>query len=95
MSKQILLSFDKSTTRLAGNPYGKAVYKEQLENKIDFKDLNEIIFPDYIEKVASSFTQGLFEEIVRKIGYSGVDKIIKIKAKDAELEKNIYEDLFY
>lgn len=95
MDKQIILSFDKATSRLAGNPYGKAVYKEQLADNLDFNKMNIVIFPDSIERVASSFTQGMFEEIVQKLGYDGIENHIKIKAKNSELEKSIYEDLFY
>lgn len=95
MNNLINLSFDKSTSRLAGNPYGKSVYKEQLKDNLDFQKVNVIVFPDNIEKVASSFIQGLFEEIVEEIGYSGVEEKIQIKAKDKVLENQIYEDLFY
>lgn len=95
MENKIELVFDKATTRLAGNPYGRAVYNEQIAGKIDYEKMNVIYFPDNIEKVASSFTQGLFAEIIENVGYSGVNDTVIIKAKNEELEKTIYEDLFY
>lgn len=95
MENKIELVFDKATTRLAGNPYGRTVYKEQIAEKMDYDKMNIISFPDNIEKVASSFTQGLFSEIIEKIGYSGFKDTVTIKAKTDALEKMIYEDLFY
>lgn len=95
MENKIVLKFDKSTTRLAGNPYGKSVFRKQVSDKIDYGKINTIIFPDHIEKVASSFTQGLFSEIINEVGYEGFNDVIMIKAKSPELEKRIYEDLIY
>lgn len=95
MDNIIKLNFDKSMTRLAGNPFGQSVYNEQIENKIDFTKLNIIVFPDTIEKVASSFTQGLFTKVIKEVGFEKVDNVVRIKAKTPELEETIYEDLFY
>ena len=55
MMKTINLQFPKSETRLAGFPYGEAVYNEQVKDIITFEDKIEIVFPNQIEKVASSF----------------------------------------
>lgn len=93
MSNEINLVFDKSTTRLAGNPYGKSVYREQIERKIDYNKKNIIVFPNNIEKVASSFIQGLFSEIVKNIGYVGISEKIELKSRTEELTKEMYEDL--
>lgn len=92
---KIELRFDKATTRLAGNPYGRKIYMEQVKGRIKYNEKNCIIFPNQIEKIASSFTQGLFSEIIKKIGYVGIDQKIQIKARNEELEKTIYEDLLY
>ncbi len=89
----IKLVFNKSTTRLAGNPYGVSVYKEQVEDKIDYSKINIIEFPDNIEKAASSFVQGFFAEIVEQIGYSNIGRVVKIKASNESLEESIYRDL--
>lgn len=92
--KKISLVFDKATTRLAGNPYGKTEFEKQAKNLIDYNDVNIVVFPFQIEKVASSFTQGFFSEVVEKVGYAGFDKIIKIEAKDENLANTIHSDLF-
>lgn len=94
MNNEIVLKFDKATTRLAGNPYGRTVFLEQVESKIKYNTLNVIVFPNNIEKVASSFVQGFFAKIVEKVGYAEFDKIISIKAKDEKLSNNIRDDLF-
>lgn len=91
---EIRLQFDKMTTRLAGNPYGRTIYETQVKDKIDFLAENVIIFPDSIDKVASSFTQGFFAEIVEKVGYAEFDKVVIIKAKTDELAESIHYDLF-
>lgn len=95
MKNRIILEFHKSDTRLAGNPYGKEVFMAQVKNKIDYSQVNIIVFPNNIEKVASSFVQGFFEEIIRNIGYEKFDEVIKIEAKDRLLEENIKKDLIF
>lgn len=95
MTNRIELKFDKATTKLAGNPYGRSVFDDQLRDKIDYSKKNIIIFPNNIERVASSFTQGMFSEIIKEIGYDKLNQIIKIEAGSGELEKRIYEDLVY
>jgi hypothetical protein len=94
MENKIDLKFDKMTTRLAGNPYGKSVYKEQVKDKIDFSKINIICFPENIEKIASSFTQGFFTEIINEIGFNGIDTKIKLITKKKELEEEVLRDLF-
>lgn len=92
--KRINLEFDKATTRLAGNPYGKTEFQNQVKSLINYDDVNVIAFPAQIEKVASSFTQGFFSEVIAKVGYIGFDKVVKIEAKDEKLAKTIHSDLF-
>ncbi len=94
MENRIELIFEKADTRLAGNPYGKSEYEKQVKSKIDFNRKNVIVFPKQIERVASSFVQGFFAEIIEKVGYAGFDELIKIEAADNELAENIRNDLF-
>jgi hypothetical protein len=94
MEKRIELIFNKATTRLAGNPYGKDVYDKQVKNKIDFSRVNVISFPENIEKVASSFVQGFFSEIIKEVGYIGFQNIIILDIKNESLKKEIMRDLF-
>lgn len=96
MEKNIInLKFDKATTRLAGNPYGKDEFKEQVKEKINYNQMNVIRFPDNIEKIASSFTQGFFSEIINKVGYEGFKNVITVEAKTPKLVNEILEDIYY
>lgn len=90
----ITLSFGKSETRIGGFPHGKEVFDKQVKDKIDYMGKNVIIFPDQIIKVASSFTQGFFSDIVSKIGYEGIEKKIDIRASSEKLVEDIKADLF-
>lgn len=90
----IELQFDKATTRLAGNPYGKNVYEEQVKDKIDYNKRNVIWFPANVEKVASSFVQGFFSEIIEKIGYEGVENTVEIESVNTKMKEDMYKDLF-
>ena len=83
----INLEFPKSETRLAGFPYGENVYQSQA------KELT-IIFPDQIEKVASSFVQGFFANIVMEIGYKGIEKNVIIKTKNENLTSSIRKNIY-
>lgn len=90
----INLIFPKSETGLAGFPYGESVYQNQVKGKISYDGDITIVFPDQIQKVASSFVQGFFAEIVNAIGYKGIEKKVKIESKSdkltASIRKNIY-----
>lgn len=91
---KIELRFDKAQTCLAGFPYGKDVYKQQVEGKINIDDNVEIIFPDQIEMVASSFVQGFFSVLVKQIGYLGIEKNIEIKSSSDNLTQSMWENLY-
>ena len=90
---EIVLQFNKADTRLAGNSYGRKVFEDQVRDKIQYNQKNIIIFPNNIEKVASSFVQGFFAEIVKMIGYEKFDDVIEIHAKSEELARRIKSDL--
>lgn len=90
----INLTFDKSETRIAGFPYGEAVYREQAEKNIIFGEKVLIVFPQQIEKIASSFVQGFFAEMVKNVGYSGIKKQVTIKAANQQLINDIWENIY-
>lgn len=93
--KTITLKFDNTITRLAGNPYGKKIYEDQIkDNYTDYSEKLLITFPNNIEKVASSFVQGFFSYLVSEIGYEGIDENISIKASSEELSKLILKRLY-
>lgn len=89
----IILNFDKADTRLAGNPYGKTIYNEQVKKVINYDKVNVIYFPDNIEKIASSFVQGFFSEIISNIGYDGAREKIELKAQNELIVENMWKDL--
>lgn len=73
MNNTVTLSFNKSLTNLAGYDYGKQVYEEQVAGNIDLESEFTIEFPPGIKGVAASFVQGLFKDIVDKIGLSATE----------------------
>ena len=74
MTNRIELKFEKANTRLAGNDYGREIYIAQVKDKVNYDDIIYIVFPDQIVNIASSFVQGFFEEIVKKVGKLGEGK---------------------
>ncbi|MGF2154926.1 hypothetical protein [Lactococcus lactis] len=87
---RIILDFDKTTSRLSGNPYGKEVYHSQVEDKYtDYSEPLTLVFPNHIKKVAFSFVQGFFTDLVSKIGYEGIENNIKIEAGDQKIVDEI------
>ena len=76
MSEQrILLEIkDRSLTKLAGNIYGRKLFDEQVDGKINMNEPFVIVFPDQIEYLASSFIQGFFGKIYTEIGREGMEK---------------------
>lgn len=94
MMTKINLEFSKSETRLAGFPYGETIYNDQVKGNISFDDKIEIVFPDQIEKVASSFVQGFFSAMVSVIGYSGIKQQVKIVTGTPKLTDFIWKNLY-
>ena len=71
---------DRSLTKLAGNSYGRKLFSEQVDGKIDLDQPFTIEFPEQIDYLASSFIQGFFGKIYTEIGREGMDKNIDIIA---------------
>lgn len=92
MDNKIVLSFDKTITRLAGHEYGKREYNAQCQGKIDFNKKITIEFPDNIEKLASSFVQGFFEEFVQNIGLEGIENNVNIISRN-DIKEQILNNL--
>lgn len=90
----INLEFPKSETRLAGFPYGEQVYKAQAKNIVSIDDKITIVFPDQIEKVASSFVQGFFANLVMSIGYKGIERNVIIKTRNEALTTSIRKNIY-
>ncbi len=96
-TQRIKLSFsDKTVTRLAYYPYGKQIYEEQIKPYINFSDeVTCIIFPNHIVKLASSFVQGFFEDIIEHLGYDAIGTKIIIESANESLKKSVFENLKY
>ena len=71
---------DKSLTKLAGNSYGRKLFNEQVNGKIDLEQPFVIEFPEQIDYLASSFIQGFFGKIYTEIGREGMEKNFDIIA---------------
>lgn len=93
INNTINLVFSNTVTRLAGYPYGKKIFEEQVKNKISYDNPITIIFPAQIIRVASSFAQGFFEEIINNIGILGIGKMLIIETADKEITKSIIKNL--
>jgi len=89
----VKLNFQKDVTRLAGFPYGESVYEEQVKDNIDYSTPITLVFPNHIERIASSFVQGFFSEIIRIIGYKDVDERVVVKTGSQVLTDSIFRNL--
>lgn len=92
--KKIILKFGKADTALAGFEYGLSVFNEQVKEKIEGEKEFEIIFPEEIELVASSFVQGFFAYLIDSVGLSEIRKNIVIKAKNDDLTNKIKKYIY-
>lgn len=96
MIKVIELKFKKDITRLAGFPYGKETYEQQVAGEINVEKTEKLtlVFPESIEKIASSFVQGFFSDLVSTIGYEGIEKKIIVQTKSDSLKESIMRNLY-
>ena len=89
MNNRVELVFDKSLSSLAGYDYGLKIYNEQVKGKIDFYNQFEMVFPPQIKNVASSFVQGLFEDIVDTIGLKKTEENTIIVSDKEDFSKTV------
>lgn len=89
MENNIELVFDKMITNLAGNRFGKNVYMEQIEKKIDVNKKNIVIIPSEIEDIASSFIEGIYKMLGEKYGKPNAVQIMELLAKNEETQEKI------
>lgn len=93
MDQSIRLKFDKTLTGLAGYQFGASTYRTQVQDKICFENNITIEFPENIQRIASSFIQGFFEDIMNHIGIEGIEKKVTIISSRADMKKNIIQNL--
>lgn len=91
--KKIELVIKKDLTKLAGNAYGKNIYETQVKSVINLKEKTEIVIPERIDRIASSFIQGFFSEIVAEIGLVGIEEKIEISSSIPRCKQFILENL--
>ncbi|MCI9275424.1 MAG: hypothetical protein HFJ24_05565 [Clostridia bacterium] len=89
----IKLNFDQTITGLAGNDYGYEEYKKQIKERFDYNKSNTIIFPEQIRKVAISFVQGMFREILEQIDKNDIEKYVTIKSSSKQLTDKILNNI--
>ena len=73
--QKIILNIPKDLTKLAGNPFGHKIYYE-IKDQIDLNNQIVFVLPDSIDRVASSFVQGFFDDLYLKLGYNGIKEKI-------------------
>ena len=83
---------DRSLTKLAGNSYGRKLFSEQVDGKIDLDQPFTIEFPEQIDYLASSFIQGFFGKIYTVIGREGMEKNFDIIAPKIDNPKKVILD---
>lgn len=91
--KTIDLKFNKSLIALAGNPFGRNTFKDQVAPHLEGENEFCIVFPNQIEMIASSFVQGFFAHWLQEYGVDGVFQHVQIKAKNDDVVKRICENL--
>lgn len=94
--KSYKINVDEKLSGLAGFPYGEEIYKKQIKPNLTEEDYENgfiIVFPTNIERIASSFVQGFFAELIKKIGFDELVEKIEIRSSSKELSKNIIWNL--
>ena len=89
---KINLVFDQTLTCLVGNQFGYNIYLKQIKENLN-EEKNLIIFPNEIERVAISFVQGMFRDLIAKYGKEDIFKYLDISAKDEKIRNKIIESI--
>jgi len=89
---KIIISVDENLKVIAGNPYGREIFDKCLKDKFSFDEENELVFPDNVRIVCSSFFQGLFSNLLEN--HTPEQIYSKIKIIPERLEKNLKQGLF-
>lgn len=74
MNTIIKLSFPSDLTGLAGYRLGQQIFQDQVKDNISYNDKITLVFPNNIKRIASSFIQGFFDDIIKNIGLLGIEK---------------------
>ena len=93
MEQRIELVFANDLSKLAGNTFGVKTYEEQVKDNIDLTKKIVFIIPSGIDRVASSFVQGFFDEIVNEIGISGIEEQISFESSVENIKQFVLDNL--
>lgn len=85
----ITLELSKKNTCLAGNRFGNDIFTNQIADKMNYSELNVIILPDHIEDIASSFIEGLYENVTEKYGKVEALDIMQLVSNNSEAQEKI------
>ncbi len=92
--KTINLAFKQTTIALAGNPFGKNIFKEQVLPQFSKEDDSySIVFPDQISFITSSFVQGFFDYWLRTMSSDEIKRKVEIKTRDERVKEYIWANL--
>ena len=89
----IELVFDKTIAGLARNDFGYEEYKKQIKDKFEYNKKNVIVFPEQIKKVAISFIQGMFRDILEKVDKCKIEMFVEIRSSSEQLTTKILNNI--
>ena len=93
MTQRIELVFPKDFTKLAGNKYGKKIYQTQVKGVISFTGQIVFVIPSQIDRAASSFVQGFFDDIIKAIGIDGIESQINFETEIPNFKQFVLDNL--
>lgn len=93
MKQVINLNFSKDLTKLAGNKFGRTTYEQQVKDNINLDNYIVFVLPDRITRIASSFVQGFFNDIIKQIGFSGIEEMIEFKSSMIDFKDFVLKNL--
>lgn len=89
----IRLAFDKSSIAVAGFPFGVKVFQDQVKRDVTPTEPINIVFPDNILKVSSSFWQGFFKQWVELFGLQSIRNHVTVIPE--KLNQKLHSDMPY
>lgn len=93
MKQRIELTFAKDLSKLAGNSFGRNTYEKQVKEIIDLSNDVVFVIPSEIDRIASSFVQGFFDEIVNEIGICGIEEHIFFESSIPDVKEFVLDNL--
>ena len=93
MNKNVIkINFSNPLKVLAGNEFGREVFQKQVESKFKLDSKNELVFPDTVKIICSSFVQGLFSKYLEVMSPEKIMSMLEIE--DERIRKFIEQGIF-